>query len=147
MAQILDRILTFLKNDASPRSQQQQQHRQPRNPRARRASAPSNLSKCHFLVKIPLGVAKLQVYHDSVTVMHINGNTNNMKHVTGASRKLISCWHDIWQCHQCFPFSGSKPNGHVSNNDYRPDPTGGRGGGADRIRTENSSRGSNGLHR
>ena len=40
--------------------------------------------------------------------------------------------------------SGSKPS--AQNNDYRPDPTGGRGGPADRIRTDLNGRVSNGLH-
>ena len=42
--------------------------------------------------------------------------------------------------------SGSKPS--AQNNDYRPDPTGGRGGpgAADRIRTDLNGRVGNGLH-
>ena len=41
-------------------------------------------------------------------------------------------------------FPGSKPVSH--HNDYRPDPTGGRGGsGADRIRSEHNGRNGNGL--
>ena len=39
-------------------------------------------------------------------------------------------------------FLGSKPVSH--HNDYRPDPTGGRGG-ADRIRSEHNGRNGNGL--
>ncbi len=41
-----------------------------------------------------------------------------------------------------FKFSGSKPGSN--HNDYRPDPTGGRGG-ADRIRSEHNGRNGNGL--
>ena len=41
-------------------------------------------------------------------------------------------------------FVGSKPVAHP--NDYRPDPTGGRGG-ADRIRSDHNGRNGNGLQR